>query len=68
MGANPIRPKGAKQVGSDALRRTIKAATEWGRGHRHDSIKAQHLALTRKLNGHYNYYGANGNRHQSLRH
>ena len=43
------------------LWRAIKAATEWCRRHRHDSIKEQHLALTRKLNGHYNYYGVNGN-------
>ena len=43
------------------LRRAINAAIEWCRRHRHDLIKAQHLALTRKLNGHYNYYGVNGN-------
>jgi len=43
------------------LRRAINAAIEWCRRHRHDSIKEQHLALTRKLNGHYNYYGVNGN-------
>jgi hypothetical protein len=24
-------------------------------------VKEQHLALTRKLNGHYNYFGVNGN-------
>src|SRR5262249_25243524 len=43
------------------LRRAIKTATEWCRGHRHDPVKEQHLALTRKLNGHYNYFGVNGN-------
>jgi group II intron reverse transcriptase/maturase len=43
------------------LRRAIKAVSEWCQGHRHDLVKAQHLALTRKLNGHYNYYGVNGN-------
>lgn len=43
------------------LRRAINAAIEWCRRHRHDSLKEQHLALTRKLNGHYNYYGVNGN-------
>jgi hypothetical protein len=43
------------------LRRAIKAATEWCRRHRHDPVKEQHLALTRKLNGHYNYFGVNGN-------
>ncbi len=43
------------------LRRAINAVTEWCRRHRHDPIKAQHLALTRKLQGHYNYFGVNGN-------
>jgi len=43
------------------LRRAIKAASEWCRCHRHDSIKEQRRALTRKLLGHYNYFGVNGN-------
>lgn len=43
------------------LRRAINAATEWCRRHRHDPVEEQHLALTRKLNGHYNYFGVNGN-------
>jgi len=43
------------------LRRAMKDASEWCRRHRHDSVKEQHRALTRKLNGHYNYYGVNGN-------
>lgn len=43
------------------LRRAINAATEWCRRHRHDPVKEQHLALSRKLNGHYNYFGVNGN-------
>lgn len=43
------------------LRRAINAATEWCRGHRHDPVEEQHLALVRKLNGHYNYFGVNGN-------
>jgi RNA-directed DNA polymerase len=43
------------------LRRAINAAVEWCRSHRHDSVKEQHAALTRKLNGHYNYFGVNGN-------
>ncbi|HMG53213.1 MAG TPA: group II intron reverse transcriptase/maturase [Kofleriaceae bacterium] len=50
-----FRTRGAR------LRRAIKAATEWCRRHRHDPVKEQHLALTRKLNGHYNYFGVNGN-------
>jgi RNA-directed DNA polymerase len=50
-----FRTRGAR------LRRAINAATEWCRRHRHDPVKEQHLALTRKLNGHYGYFGVNGN-------
>jgi RNA-directed DNA polymerase len=50
-----FRTRGAR------LRRAIKAATEWCRRHRHDSVEEQHRALSRKLIGHYNYFGVNGN-------
>ena len=50
-----FRTRGAR------LRRAMKDASEWCQRHRHDPVKEQHLALTRKLNGHYNYYGVNGN-------
>lgn len=50
-----FRTRGAR------LRRAIKAANEWCRRHRHDSVEVQHQALTRKLVGHYNYFGVNGN-------
>lgn len=43
------------------LRRTINAVAEWCRCHRHDPVEEQHRTLTRKLNGHYNYFGVNGN-------
>lgn len=43
------------------LRRAINAATEWCRRHRHLPVKEQHRALVRKLVGHYNYFGVNGN-------
>lgn len=52
-----FRTRGAR------LRRAINAATEWCRRHRHDPVGEQHLALTRKLKGHYNYFGVNGNIH-----
>lgn len=52
-----FRTRGAR------LRRAMKAVYEWCRRHRHDPIEEQHLALTRKLNGHDNYYGVNGNSH-----
>lgn len=43
------------------LRRSITAVAEWCRRHRHDSVKEQRDALTRRLVGHYAYYGVNGN-------
>ena len=46
---------------SARLRRSINAATEWCRSHRHDPVRTQRTALSRKLNGHYNYFGVNGN-------
>lgn len=48
------------------LRRAIAAVGDWCRSHRHQSVKVQHAVLTRKLNGHFNYYGVSGNSH-SLR-
>jgi hypothetical protein len=50
-----FRTRGAR------LGRAIKAAAEWCRRHRHDSVEEQHQALERKLIGHYNYFGVNGN-------
>ena len=50
-----FRTRGAR------LRRAISAAAEWCRSHRHDSVMEQHRALSRKLVGHYNYFGVNGN-------
>lgn len=43
------------------LRRAIRAVAEYCRRHRHLSVKDQHMALTRRLRGHYNYFGVNGN-------
>lgn len=43
------------------LRRAICSATEWCRRHRHLPVKDQHAMLKRKLIGHYNYFGVNGN-------
>jgi group II intron reverse transcriptase/maturase len=46
---------------STSLRRAINAAIEWCRSHRHDPVEVQCDALARKLTGHYNYFGVNGN-------
>ena len=35
--------------------------TDWCRCHRHQSVKEQHAALTRRIAGHFNYFGVNGN-------
>jgi group II intron reverse transcriptase/maturase len=43
------------------LRRAITAVADWCRGHRHLPVKEQHAALTRRLEGHFNYFGVNGN-------
>ena len=43
------------------LRRAKQSIAEWCRRHRHLPVKAQHAALTRRLDGHFNYFGVNGN-------
>jgi RNA-directed DNA polymerase len=43
------------------LSRAITAVNEWCRRHRHLPVKEQHATLTRKLVGHYGYFGVNGN-------
>jgi RNA-directed DNA polymerase len=43
------------------LRRAITAVADWCRRHRHRPVKEQHAALKRRLTGHYNYFGVNGN-------
>ena len=43
------------------LQRMIDRIYHWGRTHRHPSIPEQHAALGRRLRGHYNYFGVNGN-------
>jgi len=44
-----------------SLRRVIQSVYDWCRRHRHLSIKAQHAALTRRIQGHFNYFGVSGN-------
>jgi len=46
---------------SKGLRRFNRAVAEWCRRHRHLPVKVQHAALTRRLVGHFNYFGVNGN-------
>lgn len=41
--------------------RARRAIAQWCRRHRHQPIAVQHAALSRKLRGHYSYFGVNGN-------
>ncbi len=43
------------------LRRAIHRVYEWCRRNRHLPIPVQHVALLRRIRGHYNYFGVNGN-------
>jgi len=44
-----------------SLRRAFQSVAEWCRRHRHLPVPAQHAALKRRLVGHFNYFGVNGN-------
>jgi RNA-directed DNA polymerase len=48
-----------------SLRRAFESVAAWCRRHRHRPVAAQHAALTRRLVGHFNYFGVNGN-HRNL--
>jgi group II intron reverse transcriptase/maturase len=43
------------------LRVALKRVADWCRGHRHDEVRSQWLALGRKLRGHYGYFAIFGN-------
>jgi RNA-directed DNA polymerase len=43
------------------LARAIQAVYAWCRDNRHQPVKRQHEMLTRKVQGHINYFGVNGN-------
>jgi RNA-directed DNA polymerase len=43
------------------LQRAVLAFSDYCRRHRHRPRKEQHAALVRRLNGHYRYFGVNGN-------
>jgi group II intron reverse transcriptase/maturase len=46
---------------SASLRRIIGSVYDWCRRHRHSSVKEQHAALKRRIQGHFNYFGVSGN-------
>lgn len=43
------------------LSRAIRRINEWCRSHRHLPADEQHEALTSRIQGHFNYFGVNGN-------
>ena len=52
---------------SASLRRIIGSVYDWCRRHRHSSVKEQHAALKRRIQGHFNYFGVSGNFRSLLR-
>lgn len=42
-------------------RRALRSIAAYCRSHRHDAVKVQHVALVRRIRGHFNYFGVNGN-------
>jgi hypothetical protein len=50
-----------RKTAQGRLSRAIKRVSEWCRLNRHEPIKVQQQMLSKKLNGHYGYYGITGN-------
>ena len=50
-----------RRTAGDRLSRSLRTVADWCRWHRHEPVREQHRQLSRKLVGHYNYYGMTGN-------
>lgn len=50
-----------RKTASNRLHRAVKRIADWCRAHRHDSVRDQHRVLSRKVRGHYAYFGITGN-------
>jgi RNA-directed DNA polymerase len=50
-----------QRTAKDRFSRSLRRFREWCRDHRHEPVKAQHLTLVQKLNGHYAYFGITSN-------
>ena len=50
-----------RKTAKDRFRRALKRISDWCRQHRHWRLRDQHAALTRKLQGHWAYFGLSGN-------
>ena len=46
---------------SSRVQRAMTVAAAWCRRHRHLPVAVQHAALTRRIQGHFNYFGVSGN-------
>ena len=50
-----------RRTAKDRFNRTLRRIGEWCREHRHADVEVQHRALSRKLTGHYAYFGVTSN-------
>lgn len=52
-----------RKTAKDRYCRAVRRIGQWCRRYRHLPLAEQHCALSRKLQGHYGYYGITGNGH-----
>lgn len=50
-----------RRTASGRFRNALKRLSEWCRANRHRKVAEQHARLSKKLRGHYNYYGITHN-------
>jgi group II intron reverse transcriptase/maturase len=50
-----------QQTAKDRLAKALSRIQQWCKQHRHKPMKEQHDALSRRMRGHYGYYGITGN-------
>ena len=50
-----------RKTAKDRFSRALSEIGQWCRRNRHQSLPEQHAALSRRLRGHYAYYGITGN-------
>jgi len=54
-------PTVKRKTSKESFRRSLRAIDRWCRANRHLRIREQHTALTRKVRGHYGYFGITSN-------
>lgn len=50
-----------RKTAKSRFTRALATVVAWCKHHRHDAVAAQHRALSRKLTGHFGYFGITGN-------